>query len=151
MLIFIGIFSTFMLMETQQKTETIVQKTSKWPKRLLIVFFVILISFVIYVFICGFSYSEGSRTGVAVKISNNGYFFKTYEGTLNLGGISTENSALSPIKIWDFSVQKNDTTVFNKITNTQGKEVRLYYKEVIKTFFWQGDSRFYVYKVEIIK
>ena len=151
MLIFKGIFSTFTLMETQQKTDAIVQKKSKWPKRLGIALFIILTAFVVYIFVCGTSYSEGSRTGVAIKISKKGYFFKTYEGTLNLGGISSENGTLTPMKIWDFSVQKNDTAVFNKITKTQGKEVRLYYTEVIKTFFWQGDTRYFVNKVEVVK
>ena len=65
--------------------------------------------------------------------------------------MSSENGTLSPMKIWDFSVQKNDTTVFNKITKTQGKEVRLYYTEVIKTFFWQGDTRYFVHKAEVVK
>ena len=49
------------------------------------------------------------------------------------------------------SIQRNDTAVFNKITQTQGKDVRLYYREVVKTFIWQGDTRYYVTKLEIVK
>jgi hypothetical protein len=85
------------------------------------------------------------------KVSKKGYLFKTYEGTLNLGSISSGEGIIMPTKIWDFSIQKNDTSVFNKITRTQGKDVRLYYQEVVKTFIWQGDTRYYVTKVEVVK
>ena len=134
-------------MENSQSTTI---KKSSWPKRITIAFILLLTIFISYVFICGITYSEGSRTGIAIKVSKKGYLFKTYEGTLNLGGISSENGTLMPMKIWDFSIEKHDTAVFNKITSTQGKEVRLYYKEVLKTFFWQGDTKYYIYKVEVV-
>ena len=126
-------------------------KKSKWPKRIFFLFLIIIVSFAGYVWVCGTSYSEGSRTGVVVKVSKKGYLFKTYEGTLNLGIISYGEGIDMPTKIWDFSIQKNDTSVFNKITRTQGKYVRLYYQEVVKTFFWQGDTRYYINKIEVVK
>jgi hypothetical protein len=131
--------------------ETTQKEKSKWPKRIFIVFLIIIASFAGYIWICGTTYSEGSRTGVVVKVSKKGYFFKTYEGTLNLGSISAGDGIIMPTKIWDFSIQRNDTAVFNKITQTQGKDVRLYYREVVKTFIWQGDTRYYVTKLEIVK
>ena len=126
-------------------------KKSKWPKRIFFLFLILIGSFVSYVWVCGTNYSEGSRTGVVVKVSKKGYLFKTYEGTLNLGSISSGEGIIMPTKIWDFSIQKNDTSVFNKITRTQGKDVRLYYQEVVKTFVWQGDTRYYITKVEVVK
>lgn len=131
--------------------ETPQKEKSKWPKRIFILFLIIIASFAGYVWACGTTYSEGSRTGVVVKVSKKGYFFKTYEGTLNLGSISAGDGIIMPTKIWDFSIQRNDTAVFNKITQTQGKDVRLYYREVVKTFIWQGDTRYYVTKLEIVK
>jgi hypothetical protein len=126
-------------------------KKSKWPKRIFFLFLIIIASFAGYVWVCGTTYSEGSRTGVVTKVSKKGYLFKTYEGTLNLGSISSGEGIIMPTKIWDFSIQKNDTSVFNKITRTQGKDVRLYSQEVVKTFIWQGDTRYYVTKVEVVK
>jgi len=126
-------------------------KKSKWPKRIFFLFLIIIVSFAGYVWVCGTSYREVSRTGVVVKVSKKGYLIKTYEGTLNLGSISSGEGIVMPTKIWDFSIQKNDTSVFNKITRTQGKDVRLYYQEVVKTFFWQGDTRYYVNKIEVVK
>jgi hypothetical protein len=131
--------------------ETPQKEKSKWPKRIFIIFLIIIASFTGYIWVCGTTYSEGSRTGVVVKVSKKGYFFKTYEGTLNLGSISAGDGIIMPTKIWDFSIQRNDTAVFNKITQTQGKDVRLYYREVVKTFIWQGDTRYYVTKLEIVK
>jgi hypothetical protein len=126
-------------------------KKSKWPKRIFFLFLIIIASFAGYVWVCGTTYSEGSRTGVVTKVSKKGYLFKTLEGTLNLGSISSGEGIIMPTKIWDFSIQRNDTAVFNKITKTQGKDVRLYYQEVVKTFVWQGDTRYYVTKVELVK
>lgn len=126
-------------------------KKSKWPKRIFFLFLIIIVSFAGYVWVCGTTYSEGSRTGVVTKVSKKGYLFKTLEGTLNLGSISSGEGIIMPTKIWDFSIQRNDTTVFNRITKTQGKDVRLYYQEVVKTFVWQGDTRYYVTKVELVK
>jgi hypothetical protein len=133
-----------------ENSQSPIIKKTNWTKRITIALVLLLTIFICFVYICGITYSEGSRTGIAIKVSKKGYLFKTHEGTLNLGGISSENGNLMPMKIWDFSIAKNDTAVFNKITSTQGKEVRLYYKEVIKTFFWQGDTKYYIYKVEVV-
>lgn len=124
---------------------------SKWRKRILVFLFSIIALFVIYVLICGISYSKGSRTGVVVKLSQKGFVFKTYEGQMNLGGITSGDGTLLPTKVWDFSIQKNDTATFNSITRSQGKEVHLYYTEVLKSFFWQADTKYFVTKVEIVK
>jgi len=133
------------------KTQIPQKEKSRWPKRIFMLFLILTVSFACYIWVCDTTYSEGSRTGVVVKVSNKGYLFKTYEGTLNLGSISAGDGIIMPTKIWDFSIQRNDTAVFNKITQTQGKDVRLYYKEVIKTFIWQGDTRYYVTKLELVK
>ncbi len=138
-------------MENIQNQNIQKTKNSKWPKRIFLFVLILVASFFGYVWICGKTYSEGSRTGVVVKVSKKGYFFKTYEGTLNLGSISAGDGIIMPTKIWDFSIQRNDTAIFNKITRTQGKDVRLYYKEVVKTFVWQGDTRYYVTKLEIVE
>lgn len=77
--------------------------------------------------------------------------FKTYEGELNLGGISEGDGTIMPTKIWPFSINRKDTAVYNMLTNTQGKHVRLHYKEVYKNFFWQSETSYLIEKVEIVK
>ena len=61
------------------------RKKSKWGKRLMIIIAIFLVAFFAYVFICGRSYSVGTRTGIVIKLSHKGYMIKTYEGELNLG------------------------------------------------------------------
>ncbi len=126
-------------------------RKSKWRKRLIIFFLSIIILFITFVFICGISYSNGARTGVVIKASHKGYLFKTYEGELNLGGISEGDGTIMPNRIWKFSVPRHDTAVYNEIIRSQGKHVRLYYDEVLKNFFWQGETAYRVSKVEVVK
>lgn len=125
-------------------------RKSKWKKRLIIALLIIIALFVGYVLICGIHYSDGARTGVVIKASHKGFLFKTYEGELNLGGISEGDGTLMPTKIWKFSIPTGDTTVYNQIVRTQGKHVRLYYDEVLKVFFWQGETPYMVNKVEVV-
>lgn len=126
-------------------------KKGKWKKRIVISFLILIALFIAYVFLCGLTYSSGARTGIVIKISKKGYLFKTFEGELNLGGISEGDGTIMPTKIWAFSVQRNDTATYNAITNTQGKHVRLHYREVYKNFFWQSDTPYLVEKIEIVK
>lgn len=126
-------------------------KKSKWKKRVIISLLFIIVLFVAYVFICGMSYSSGTRTGIVIKLSQKGYIFKTYEGELNLGGISEGDGTIMPTRIWKFSVKRNNDSIYDIITKTEGKHVRLYYKEVMKNFFWQSETPYLIEKVEVVK
>lgn len=135
---------------TNQTTTPIDAPKSKFKKRLFICLAILAIVLFAYFKICGMSYSNGTRTGVVIKVSQKGYVFKTYEGELNLGGFSDGDGTVMPTKVWNFSIQKNDTTIYNLITATQGKHVRLHYKEVIKNFFWQSETPYIVERIEIV-
>lgn len=126
-------------------------KKSKWKKYLLLFILGLILILVSYIYVCGMTYSSGARTGIVIKISEKGYMFKTYEGELNLGGISEGDGTIMPTKIWPFSINRKDTAVYNMLTNTQGKHVRLHYKEVYKNFFWQSETPYLIEKVEIVK
>ena len=104
----------------------------------------ILIVFVIYiVFIYFVTFSEGYRAGELIKISKRGLLFKTWEGRLSQG-VSEEQQ-------FNFSVQKSDTEVLEKLKEFQGKRVKVTYIERFSTFFWLGDTKYYVKEVEILK
>ncbi|MES2838307.1 MAG: 6-phosphogluconate dehydrogenase [Bacteroidota bacterium] len=129
-----------------ESTSTTAPKKSKFKKILWISFFTILLISVAYVFICGISYSEGTRSGVLYKISKKGFVFKTYEGELNLGGFSEGDGTVMSQKIWNFSVKDNE--MFDKLNTFQGKRIVVDYKEVIRVFFWQGETRYFVTNVK---
>jgi len=128
-----------------------VPKKSKWKKRLIFFFLFLTTIFVAYVFICGITYSKGTRTGIVIKLSQKGFVFKTYEGELNLGGISQGDGTIMPNHVWKFSVDKNNVKVYDEVTQSEGKHVRLYYKEVLRNFFWQSETPYLIEKVEVVK
>ncbi|MGB4959584.1 MAG: hypothetical protein WBO36_08920 [Saprospiraceae bacterium] len=99
----------------------------------------------VYYFSRTYTKSEGTRTGILYKISKKGMIFKTYEGQLQLAGVSIMNKESS----FEFSV-KNEN-IYSTMQNMEGKNVRLHYKELIDAFPWQGDTDYIVFKVEEIK
>ncbi|MCB0556956.1 MAG: hypothetical protein KDD02_25640 [Phaeodactylibacter sp.] len=102
-----------------------------------------------YVWVCGWTYSQGTRAGTLIKISDKGVVFKTYEGQLNLGGFQQSSTNGVVGNIWDFSVAKRD--IFEKLQNYEGKQVKLAYKQRYKAFPWQGDTEYFVVSVEEVK
>ena len=103
----------------------------------------ILIVFVVYIaFIYFVTFSEGYRAGELIKISKRGMVFKTWEGRLSQG-VSEEQQ-------FNFSVQKTDKEVLEQLKEFQGKKVRLTYIERFGTFFWMGDTKYYVKGVEVL-
>jgi hypothetical protein len=136
---------------TNTNQNTPLPKNRKWRKFLFILTVIITLICVSYVLICGITYSTGTRTGVVIKISKKGYVFKTYEGELNLGGFSQGDGSFLIKNMWTFSIQKNDTAIYNAITRSEGKQVRLHYNEVIKNLIWQSETPYFIYKVEQIK
>jgi len=105
-----------------------------------------LLTLVGYFAVCNYTYSKGTRSGILVKISKKGVAFKTYEGTLNLGGFSGEGGDGSMGNMWNFSVWK--TSIYQDLDAQQGNHVKLYYREKVKAMPWQGDTEYFVYKVE---
>ena len=104
----------------------------------------IVIVLIIYIlFIYFVTFSEGYRAGELIKISKRGLVVKTWEGRLSQG-VSEEQQ-------FNFSVEKSDKEVLEQLKQFQGKKVRLTYIERFGTFFWLGDTKYYVKKVELVK
>ena len=91
-------------------------------------------SFIYYI-----PYSEGVRSGELIKISHKGFVVKTWEGELSQG--------ISGAQIFAFSVMEDEVIVIQKLKKWQGKKVTLEYEERFKTFFWWGDTRYFVTRV----
>jgi hypothetical protein len=123
-------------------------KKRGFRKFLLITLLVFIVGSFAYVFICGLSYSDGTRSGILTKVSKKGFVFKTYEGEMNVGGISDGQGTIMPATIFVFSVRDKD--VYKKLEEVQGKRVRVRYKQVMRSFFWQGETDYFVYEVVAI-
>ena len=99
--------------------------------------------------IFNYTYSEGNRAGVVVKFSKKGYLLKTYEGELNMGGMGNLPNTAQQNMLWNFSVK--DQVVADTLMNLEGRKVSLHYKEIIKNMPWQGETKYFVDGVKLIK
>lgn len=110
-------------------------------KILFIILFVIaLVAAGYYAFIYYIPYSEGIRSGELIKFSKKGFVTKTWEGEVSQG--------ISGAQIFQFSVEKHQKEVIYDLQDLQGKYVKITYKERYGTFFWLGDTKYFVVKVE---
>ncbi len=110
---------------------------------------VIIVVLVIMLWVFSWTYSEGTRAGQLIKFSEKGVVFKTYEGELNMGGLRT-GEAKDGLEgnLWQFSVLDED--VAKDLVDAEGKRVKLSYKERYKAMAWQGDTNYFIVKVEVI-
>jgi len=123
----------------------------KWIKRILMVLLVVGIA--IFSFAYWGSFSEGTRSGMVVKISKKGYLFKTYEGTLNLQTFGANKSPNLVSESFEFSVESDQEEVIKMLEEASltGERVSLRYVERLVRFPWRGDTKYFVEKVERIK
>ncbi len=101
---------------------------------------IILITGAYFSFIYFATYSEGVRAGELVKFSNKGVLFKTWEGEISHG--------VSEAQRFEFSVEDKETQVIKDLNSLQGRAVKLHYIERYATFFWLGDTKYFITKVE---
>jgi hypothetical protein len=92
-----------------------------------------------FAFIYYVPFSEGVRSGELIKISHKGFLIKTWEGEMSQG--------ISGAQIFSFSVMDNEVETIQTLKDLQGKYVKIEYEERYKTFFWWGDTRYFVTRV----
>ena len=100
----------------------------------------IIVTVLYYLFIYFITYSTGVRSGELIKISRKGVIVKTWEGEISQG--------ISGAQIFTFSVEDKNEEVIENLQKFQGNYVKLTYKERYKTFFWLGDTEYFITKVE---
>tara|TARA_R110002012_G_scaffold321228_1_gene548247 strand:- start:551 stop:916 length:366 start_codon:yes stop_codon:yes gene_type:complete len=89
-----------------------------------------------YSFLYFASYSDGYRSGELIKFSSKGYLVKTWEGEISQG--------ISGAQIFSFSVMDSEPEVIEKLQEYQGKYVKLKYEEKFGTFFFWGDTKYFI-------
>lgn len=101
---------------------------------------ILLILTAYFCFIYFVPYSEGVRSGELVKFTRKGFVIKTWEGELSQG-VSEEQR-------FSFSVEPKEKKVIEDLNKYQGSYVKLTYFERYKPFFWLGDTKHFIIKVE---
>ncbi|CAG5009643.1 hypothetical protein DYBT9275_04541 [Dyadobacter sp. CECT 9275] len=119
----------------------------KW----LILFIFLAIIFGILYYITFGYYSEGKRGGYVNKISKKGYLFKTFEGELRIGGIYEGDGTMNASE-WSFSVSNSNKEAIANLEEAikNGSRVSLTYEEKFFTLPWNGDTKYFVTKVEVL-
>jgi len=102
-----------------------------------------------YLIFANMTYSDGSRTGELVKVSEKGMIFKTHEGQLQLGGVSVEQGATNIGSMWEFSVV--DDAVIQKMETLKGQKVVVSYEEKYRALPWKGDTKYLITDVAAVK
>ena len=113
---------------------------------------ILLLAIVVFLFLNLANYSSGFRAGVPTKMSKKGVIIKTYEGTMNIGGLTNTSEGTIPTT-WDFTVRKSADSVVTKIDKAilEGHRVKLMYEEKYVKFFWLGDTKYFVFDVEVLE
>ncbi|MCI5081051.1 MAG: hypothetical protein MRY78_05135 [Saprospiraceae bacterium] len=121
-----------------------------WIKKFFITISILaVVSAGVYLWVCNWTYSEGTRAGYLIKISRKGVVFKTYEGQLNLGGFQSDESSGLAGNIWNFSVYQDD--IYEQLQESEGNKVVLHYRQKYKAMPWQGKTDYFVYKITAAK
>ena len=114
------------------------QKVKKFFFRFLFLFVLLIVSYIAFIYYV--PYSTGVRSGELIKFSKRGVLFKTWEGEMSQG--------ISGAQIFSFSVASGQNDVIQNLENLQGNYVKLAYQERYRTFFWWGDSTYFITRVE---
>ncbi len=93
-----------------------------------------------FAFVYFVPYSEGSRSGELIKFSHKGVILKTWEGEISQG--------ISGAQIFEFSVLDRNDEVIQKLQEYEGNYVKLTYVERFATFFFWGDTKYFITVVE---
>ena len=119
-------------------------------KKLLIL--IVVLGVGVFIFLNVANYSSGFRAGVPTKLSKKGVIIKTYEGQMNIGGLTNSNEGVIPTQ-WDFTIRASADSVVDKLNQAilEGDRVKLMYNQKYVRFPWLGDTEYFVYDVEILK
>jgi uncharacterized protein YxeA len=102
---------------------------------------IVLLAIIWYTFLYFATYSDGLRSGELIKFSSKGYIVKTWEGEISQG--------ISGAQIFSFSVLDEEKEVIEKLKKYQGQYVKLEYEERFGTFFFWGDSKYFITEVTL--
>lgn len=134
------------------ENESFGQRSKRAAKRILrwIIAIVAVILIAVTTFYYFGVYEEGVMAGKVLRITEKGVMFKTYEGKLNLDTFGALKGASPIAESFDFSVESKETEVIKELEQValSGERVNLHFVKRYKVFFWRGDTRYFVNKVE---
>lgn len=92
-------------------------------------------------------YSTGERTGVVTKISQKGFIWKTWEGEMNLGGMSADSCGVMTPNVWHFSIKDTEVVKQIQTSASAAKRITISYREVLKASWREGETDYFAISV----
>lgn len=121
----------------------------------LIILIIVLLAVGVFSYFVFGNFSDGEIAGTLVKLSKKGIVFKTWEGDLNTYMYTSDGAAASAAinNLWTFSVHDSDKEAIAIMQDAilNGHRIKLYYKEKYFKLPWNGDTKYFIYKAEIVK
>lgn len=75
------------------------------------------------------NYSVGDRTGVPTKVSKKGFIWKSYEGSMNIGGASADSNGVMVPSTWAFSIEDPDVVKAVNAAAEKAARVTVHYHQ----------------------
>ena len=88
------------------------------------------------------NYSEGERTGVVVKLSHKGMIWKTWEGEMNIGSMSSDGNGMAVPTVFDFSVKDEKVVDILKNSASSAKRVTIVYRQALIRSLRDGETQY---------
>lgn len=98
-------------------------------------------------------YSDGERVGQLVKFSKKGFFSKSWEGEMVLGGLKkktdVEGRTTSVANVFEFTVE--DNSIVENLKDKVGEVIKVRYREEWIHAPWRSDTSYFITSVDILK
>ena len=123
-------------------------RAKKFFRRLIALIVFIFIGVMLFIYYANIS--EGTRSGVIVKISKRGAIFKTYEGQMDLGSFGAVQDANQLSQTFNFSVEKGKDELIEELeaVSLSGERVQIRYKEKYAVLPWRAETTYFVYDIK---
>jgi hypothetical protein len=95
------------------------------------------------------AFGDGVQAGELNYVVKKGYIFKTYEGKLIQTGIRSRTPG--SIQSYEFQFSVEDKKIAERLMLSSGKEVKVHYKEYLRTLPWRGYTNYIVDSIIEIK
>jgi hypothetical protein len=131
-----------------QKIKNTTMRIVKW-----IIGLIIFVSVAVFSFYYFSVYESGVMAGRVLRVTQKGVMFKTYEGKLSLESFGALKGTNPIAETFDFSVESSEDSVIHALeqVSLSGERVNLHFIKRYKIFFWRGDTKYFVTKVERVE
>lgn len=122
-------------------------KAKKFFRRLIAIIVLIFIAVILFIYYANIS--EGTRSGVIVKVSKKGAIFKTIEGQMDLGSFGAVQDQNQLSQTFNFSVEKGRDDLIEELeeVSLSGERVQIRYKEKYAVLPWRAETTYFVYDI----